>query len=290
MAGFTKKIEGKKTLGNKQINSDEAIGLFFGDVKDAKLVAIKLGALLDNPYQPRLSINEDHIQELANSIEQSGLLQPIVVTPFLQNPNQFYIVAGHRRTHAFRALNRDTIDAIIINMDDEHLRLNALIENLQRENLTSLEEAFAIKSMIDIGMKQVVIAEKLGKSKGYVSQFVKISELDQELIDFLKTNNLDLNASLLYELTSVKSGKQLDIYKQIDHRSMNREEIRSFIKQINEKTTIPSKHSKKDFAGFELKQSKDKSKIQIKLDMNKLEDRSNAIQMLESLLEQLKND
>jgi hypothetical protein len=71
---------------------------------------------------------------------------------------------------------------------------------------------------------------------------------------------------------------------------MNREEIRSFIKQINEKTTIPSKHSKKDFAGFELKQSKDKSKIQIKLDMNKLEDRSNAIQMLESLLEQLKND
>lgn len=290
MAGFTKRIEGKKTLGNKKINSDEAIGLVFGDVKDAKFVAIKLGALIDNPYQPRLSINEEHIQELANSIKQSGLLQPIVVTPFLQNPNQFYIVAGHRRAHAFRALNRDTIDAIIIHMDDEHLRLNALIENLQRENLTSLEEAFAIKSMIDIGMKQVVIAEKLGKSKGYVSQFTKISELDQELVDFLKTNNLDLSASLLYELTNVKSGEQLDIFKQIDHRSMNREEIRSFIKQINEKTITSSKYPKKDFTGFELKQSKDKSKIQIKLDMNKLDDRTNAIQMLESLLEQLKND
>lgn len=292
MASFTKKVEGKKTIGNRKINADEAIGLVFGDVQNAQLVAIKLGALLENPYQPRKTINKDHIKELSDSIAQSGLLQPIVVTPLEQNPNQFHIVAGHRRVEAVKLLERDTIEAIIVNMDDSQMRLNALIENLQRENLSPFEEAFAVKAMVDVGLKQNEVAEKLGKSKGFVSQLIKITSLDEDLVSHINQSNAEPSLSYLYELTNVPRGKQLDAFIQIYEKSMNRDEVREYIKQINEEK-VPSSDRKSSpkpsFLGFSLKQSKDRKKISIKLDMKKLQDRSEAIKTLETILEQLKN-
>lgn len=291
MANFTKKIEGKKTIGNRKINADEAIGLVFGDVKNAQLVAIKLGALLENPYQHRKIINKDHIQELSDSIAQSGLLQPIVITPLAQNPNQFHIVAGHRRVEAVKLLERDTIEAIIVNMDDKQMRLNALIENLQRENLSAFEEAFAVKAMVDAGLKQSEVAEKLGKSKGFVSQLIRITSLDEDLISHIAQNTIEISLSSLYELTNVPIGKQLDAFIHIYEKSMNRDEVREYIKHINDTTnpTSVKKVAKPSFIGFALKQSKDKSKINIKLDIKKLQNRSEAIKTLESILEQLKN-
>lgn len=291
MASFTKKVEGKKMIGNRKINADEAIGLVFGDVKNAQLVAIKLGALLENPYQPRKVMNQEHVRELADSIEQSGLLQPIVVTPLPQNPNKFYIVAGHRRVEAIRLLNRDSIEAIIVNVDDTQLRLNALVENLQRENLSAFEEAFAVKAMVDAGLKQTEIAEKLGKSKGFVSQLMRITELDEDLIAHITQNAMEVSLSSLYELTNVPQGKQLNVFIEIFEKSMNRDEVREYIKHINEEKA-PSSSKKAvntPFIGFALKQSKDKNKISIKLDINKLKDRSEAIKTLEAIVEQLKN-
>ncbi|OIP58361.1 MAG: hypothetical protein AUK54_00030, partial [Helicobacteraceae bacterium CG2_30_36_10] len=233
MASFKDKIKDKKTIGNRIVNSDEAIGLAFQDEKIAKLVTVKLTALCENPYQPRQSIDKDLIKGLAESISQNGLLQPIIISPIDNNPNKFHIVAGHRRVEATKLLDEEIINAIIVNMSNEELRINSLVENIQREDLTALEEAFAIKNLVDSGLKQIDLVEKLGKSKSIISQFIKISSLDAELINYIKIKSLNLGATLLYVLAGLPLHKQLKAIQHIDSKSLNREQIRDYVKKIN---------------------------------------------------------
>ncbi len=291
MADFNKKVAGKKTIGNRQINSDEALGLVCSDVSDAKLLMVKINALIDNPYQPRLSMDEEALSGLAESIEQSGLLQPIIITPLDGNPNKFYIVAGHRRVAATKSLGKDSIEAIVINIDNEKMKLNALLENLQREDLSPLEEALAVKALIDSGIKQSDIAVKLGKTPGFVSQLVKITTLSPALLAYITENHTATTISMLYELTALKNPeKQFEAFLHIDKKSMTREHIREYIKSLNDNSSKKTKPKKNTFSGFQLTQSKNKKKVSIKLDLDKLEDRSEAIKTLEYLLSTLKKE
>ena len=286
MASFKDKIKDKKTIGQRQVNSDEAIGLAFNEDTVNKLVQVKMSALSQNPYQPRKSMNDDHIKGLSESIAQNGLLQPILISSIENNPHKFYIVAGHRRVEATKLLNEDTISAIVINMDNKALEVNALVENIQRENLTSLEEAFAIKSLIDTGIKQVELAKALGKSKAVISTFIKISTLDKELLNYIQDNNLDIGRTILYELTSVTAGKQLQAMKHIHNEDMKREKIRDYIKKLNGETEEKVSPAKL-FNGFSFSQKK--SKISLKIDLEKLNDKKEAIDTLENILKELRN-
>ncbi len=287
MASFKDKMKDKKTIGNRQVNSDEAIGLTFQEETITKLVTVKISALSENPYQPRQSIDKELIEGLAESISQNGLLQPILISPIDNNPNKFYIVAGHRRVEAVKILNEELIRAIIVNMNNEELRINSLVENIQRENLTAIEEAFAIKSLVDSGLKQVELVEKLGKSKSIISQFIKIATLDEELINYIKEKSLNVGATLLYELTNVPSHKQLKAIQHIDLKSLNREQIRDYVKQLNNgvsEKVSPAKLSN----GFSF--SHKKNKISFKLNLAYLENKDEAIEALETILKELKNE
>lgn len=286
MASFKDKIKDKKTIGQRQVNSDEAIGLSFNEDTINKLVKVKISALSQNPYQPRKSMDYEQIKGLSNSIAQSGLLQPILISSIENNPHEFYIVAGHRRVEATKLLEEEFISAIVINMDDKALEVNALVENIQRENLTSIEEAFAIKSLISSGIKQVELAKTLGKSKAVISTFMKISNLDKELLNYIQNNNLDIGRTILYELTNVVTGKQLQAIKHIHNEDMKREKIRDYIKKLNgdtEEKVSPAKL----FNGFSFSQKK--SKISLKIDLEKLDDKKEAIETLENILEELRN-
>ena len=286
MASFKDKIKNKKTIGKRQINSDEAIGLAFHEEKNSKLVQIKISSLIQNPYQPRKSINDEQIKELSESIANNGLLQPILISPIKNNPHKFYIVAGHRRVEANKLLNEEFISAIIVKVDDKALEVNALVENIQRENLTSIEEAFAIKSLIDTGIKQIELTKTLGKSKAAISTLIKISTLDKELLNYIQDNNLAIGRTILYELTNVIKGKQLQAMKHIHNEDMKRDKIRNYIKHLNgetEKKVSPAK----PFNGFSFSQKK--NKISLKIDLEKLDDKKEVIKTLENILKELHN-
>lgn len=283
MANFKSKIKNKRILGNKQINSDEAIGLSFSDEKNAKLVNINISALTENPYQPRKKIDIELIKELSESIKQNGLLQPIVVTPIDKNPNKFYIVAGHRRVEATKILNNKAIRAIIINMNENELHINALVENLQRENLTALEEAFAIQGLVQSGLKQSDIVEKIGKSKSVISKYLKITTLDPELIKHITETDSQIGSSILYEISALPNDLQLKAFLYITKKSLNREQIRNYIKQLEQtKKVSPAKLDN----GFLF--SHKKNIVTFKLNLDVLQDKEKAITALENLLLELK--
>ncbi len=285
MASFKDKMKDKKTIGNRQVNSDEAIGLTFQEEKITKLVTVKISALSENPYQPRQSIDKELIKGLSESIALNGLLQPIIISPIDNNPNKFYIVAGHRRVEAVKILNEELIGAIIVNMNDEELRINSLVENIQRENLTAIEEAFAIKSLVDSGLKQVELVERLGKSKSIISQFIKITSLNEELVTYIKEKSLNVGATLLYELTNLPHSKQLKAIEHIDLKALNREHIREYVRQLNGEINEKVSPAKL-FNGFSF--SHKKNKISFKLDLAYLENKDEAIEALETILKELK--
>lgn len=282
MANFKDKIKNKRTIGNREVNASDALGLVFND-SDKKIIDIKISALTQNPYQPRLSISYEELKELADSIGSSGQLQPIIITPIENNPNRFYIIAGHRRVEALKLLNKEVVAAISYQASDEDLRIYAIVENLQRENLTPIEESFAIKSLVDSGMKQIDIVKKLGKSKSSISRLMKISSLDKSLTDYIQENNEKVKLNVLEELSNVRTNLQLKVYKYFKEKSLNVEDLQKYVKAIDKDNIEKINNS---FSGFSI--SKKKNKISFKLDFDLLKDRSEAIKTLEEVLSQLK--
>ena len=152
-----------------------------------ELKEVSLLELKENPYQPRIEIKSEEVQELANSIQENGLLQPILVARF---GKEYYIIAGHRRVEAHKLLGKENIKARIIrNVDDKTLASISLIENLQREDLDIIETAIAIKRYKEEFNKTLdEIGKELGKTKSWISRMLSVLSLPQEIIDDIKNN------------------------------------------------------------------------------------------------------
>jgi len=154
-----------------------------------RFMEVSLSHLRDNPHQPRLSMNKDALAELASSISRKGLQQPIRV--LMKENRDMYIIAGHRRAEAHRLLGLDSIKAIVVEeKDDATLRVESIIENLQRDNLHNMELALAYADAISSGAfkNQNTLALEIGKSKAHVSKIVKLVELPKKVIDDLLEN------------------------------------------------------------------------------------------------------
>src|SRR5690606_29605892 len=123
--------------------------------------------LKENPYQPRKRFDEDKIEELAQSIKEHGVLQPIIVK---RSEIGYYIIAGERRVRACKRLGLTTIPAVVRDIDDKVMAEIALLENLQREDLTIIEEATAYQTLIERhGLTQQELADRLGKSRAHIA-------------------------------------------------------------------------------------------------------------------------
>lgn len=164
------------------------------------IVEINLSDLESNPFQPRININIQSLNELISSIEQNGLLQPIVITEMKDN-GMHTIVAGHRRYEALKIMGKSKIQALIKkDLVDQDLAILSLTENLMRENLHPIENAIAIKNILDNGIveSQNKLAEYVGFSKGYVSKLMSILKLPTNIIKKIKEENYtDINILIL---------------------------------------------------------------------------------------------
>jgi ParB family transcriptional regulator, chromosome partitioning protein len=137
---------------------------------------VRVDQLEPNPFQPRSQFHKETLEELATSIRTYGLLQPIMVRPHPDGtPNRFQIVAGERRFQASKLAGLEMVTVVIKALDDRAAREVALIENLQRENISPLEEANALKQILDeTGLTHRELGERIGKTKAYVEQRVRL--------------------------------------------------------------------------------------------------------------------
>ena len=161
------------------------------DVKKDEVLELSLNELRPNPYQPRKTLDEVSLQELANSIEQSGVFQPIIVRK--SAVKGYEIIAGERRFRASKLAQRETIPAIIRDFDEEAMMQVAVLENLQREDLNPLEEAEAYDMLMkNLKLTQAEVAERLGKSRPYIANYLRLLSLPQLVKEMMQDERLSM--------------------------------------------------------------------------------------------------
>lgn len=206
-------------------------------MEEFKIVQIK--DIQKNPYQPRKEFSEEKIQELAQSIKENGLIQPIIVrkSPVLG----YEILAGERRYRASIAAGLSEVPVIVKQLSDQDMMLHSIIENLQRENLNPIEEAKAYQSLIDKGFTHTEIAEKMGKSRPYITNLVRLLGLPKHILTEVESGKLSqAHARLLIQLSSDKQDKLLNRI-QTENLSVRQ------VEQILQKTKKISKKEKNHF-------------------------------------------
>lgn len=286
MSSFGKKMEKTSMqIGNRKIDSDQALGVNFKESNNMIVAEIKIDALIQNPYQPRSSIDLAELNELKESIEQRGLLQPILVCPSLENSKQFQIIAGHRRTAAMKLIGRETIPALILKDHSEDLRIDSLIENIQRVDLSPIDEAFAVKEIIDFSkMKQLDVAKMLGKSKSYISQLLKITSLPLSIIEKQRKEN-NLSLSLLSEISYIIDEEiQEKVFLTVCEKKLNKEDTRNLIAKLSKKDEKIKKIDIQKHFTYQ----KNSKRVSFKLNLTDPKACQDAIKELEALLKQLK--
>nr|WP_284697025.1 ParB/RepB/Spo0J family partition protein [Staphylococcus aureus] len=156
--------------------------------KDEQIKQIDISDIKPNPYQPRKTFDENHLNDLADSIKQYGILQPIVLRKTVQG---FYIVVGERRFRASKIAGLKYVSAIIKDLTDEDMMELAVIENLQREDLNAIEEAESYQRlMTDLKITQQEVAKRLSKSRPYIANMLRLLHLPKKIADMVKDGRL----------------------------------------------------------------------------------------------------
>lgn len=157
---------------------------------DDKVIEISLSQLRPNPYQPRKTFDEDSIKELAESIKQHGVIQPIIVRTVLKG---YEIIAGERRFRASQYCGNSTVPAVVRSFTDQQVMEIALIENLQREDLNAIEVAIAYQALIDkFKLTQEELSMKVGKSRSHIANFVRLLSLPAEIKDNVSRGTISM--------------------------------------------------------------------------------------------------
>lgn len=196
-----------------------------------RVVALPLDDVLPNRFQPRIKFNEESIIELSESIKEHGVIQPIVVRPV---GDKYEIIAGERRYKASCMAGLTTIPALITDLNDKDSAEVALIENVQRKDLTPIEEAISYKKILDMGyLTQEKLADKLGKSQSAVANKLRLLNLDEEVQEALLEDKIsERHARSLLKLTDAESQRKI-LTKIINERLTVRKTDEEISKMLN---------------------------------------------------------
>jgi len=167
----------EQLFSNERIDFDNVEKEIVKNTKEKDILEIPLSEVRRNPYQPRKKFDEETLKELAESIREHGIVQPIIVKKAIKG---YDLIAGERRCKAAKIAGLKEIPAIVKDFSDEQMMEIALIENIQRENLNVLEEALAYGKILEVtGVTQEALAKKFGKSRSYITNILGILRLPE---------------------------------------------------------------------------------------------------------------
>lgn len=210
----------------------EALGRILGSrevTEETIVVQIHVDEIVSNPFQPRTVFDENSIRELAQTIRTHGIIQPIVVR---RHQGHYELIAGERRWRAVRTLGWTTIPAIVRVMNDAQTASAALIENLQREGLTPIEEAVAYQQLLELhGLTQESLAQRLGKGQSTIANKLRLLNLPQEVQNSLLGRSItERHARALLALPSEEL--QLKLLAECIERGWNVKQMEERVKSL----------------------------------------------------------
>ena len=280
----------RKALGRglEQLFNDE--GLNFDTIENSiieeaktndQIVEIDLSELRANPYQPRKNFDEEALNELASSIKEHGVFQPIIVKKSIKG---YEIIAGERRFRASKLAGMQTIPAIVKDFSDEEMMQIALLENLQRENLTSIGEAKAYKSIIEsMNNTQDELAKKVGKSRSHVTNILGLLKLPASVQDMVLYNKLSMgHARVLSKLDDPKTIE--DLAQRVITEDLSVRKLESLVYDNEEKEVKTKKSSNNEYKYME-NFLKEKLGTNVKINNNKISIKFSNVQDLNRILE-----
>ena len=206
----------------------------FNEINDNETVQdVKLSLIRPNPYQPRRTFDQKALRELASSIQESGVFQPIILRQPDPKLKRYELIAGERRFRASKLAKQTTIPAIIRTMSDEKMMEVAVLENLQREDLTPLEEAQAYQTLMDkLSLTQAQVAERLGKSRPYIANYLRLLGLPNEIKELVSAGKLSMGQART--LLSLKDRRQLvKLAKQAVEKNLTVRQLEELVAQMN---------------------------------------------------------
>ena len=188
-------------MAKKNAGLGRGLSAILGEVEEAYqnnlndnsglVVEIEIDKIKPNPLQPRKVFDNESLQELAASIQEHGLLQPILVYEDMDNSDEYFLIAGERRLRASKISHKESIKAIIVDVQEEKLRELALIENIQREDLNPIDLAQSYKELIeDYGITHEELAKKLSKSRTQITNTLRLLELDKNVQKYVLENKI----------------------------------------------------------------------------------------------------
>ncbi|KRM96805.1 chromosome partitioning protein, DNA-binding protein [Liquorilactobacillus aquaticus DSM 21051] len=224
----------------------EALFQEFDETSDTEEVVteLKLTEIRPNPYQPRKTFDEESLAELTDSIKKTGVFQPIIVRK--STVKGYEIIAGERRFRASKLAGKETIPAIVRQIDEASMMEIAVLENLQREDLTPLEEAEAYNTLMEkLSLTQNQVSERLGKSRPYIANYLRLLGLPSEVKKMLQTEKLSMGQART--LLALRDKKQLvQLAEKTIHDNLTVRQLEQLIAEMNGKNSKKSKKVVKD--------------------------------------------
>lgn len=198
----------EQLFNTEMLDFDQVENKIVEETPKDEIVEINIDELMSNPYQPRKVFDEEALTELSESIKEHGVFQPIIVKKSVKGYN---IIAGERRAKASKLAGLTKIPAIIRDFTDEEMMQVALLENLQREDLSAIEEAKAYKSIIEsLRLTQEELAKRLGKSRSHITNMLGLLRLPLSVQDMILYNKLSMgHARVLSKLESKEQIEEL---------------------------------------------------------------------------------
>jgi len=257
----------------------KGLDAFFPEIKesdDEQVQQLSIDELRPNPYQPRKTFDADAIEELKQSILEYGIIQPLIVRNSIKG---YEIVVGERRFRAAKEAGLETVPAIIKQLTDERMMELALLENLQREDLSPIEEAYAYDNLLnELNLTQEQLSKRLGKSRSHIANMIRLLALPEKVIAYL--NNGQLSMGHGRALLGLKDKKVITtVVNKIINERLNVRQVEQLIQQMNqtEKRTKKKTTPKKDIfiiekesvlrerlgTGVNIQRGKQKGKIEI---------------------------
>lgn len=212
-----------------------------------KIVQVNIEWIKPNKYQPRTVFSEEKIEELARTIHTHGVIQPIVIRSV--GTESYEIIAGERRYRAMKKLGWSDVPAIIRELDDKETASIALIENLQREELTAIEEAYAYEKLLELhSLTQEALAQRLGKGQSTVANKLRLLKLPETIKDAILRK--DISERHARALIPVKDEElQRKLYQEIIEEQLNVKQLEARIEQVlNPEEAVEEKEKEKDVA------------------------------------------